>query len=239
MLGSVTRQNTCQPLAPRLTAASSSSGPIASITGISSRTTSGSVTNVVASTSPGQAKITFTASQASVGPRMPCRPKISTRASPATTGETEKGTSNRATSNDRPGNRNRATSHAAAMPKTVLNATATGATVSDSQMAWRVSGSCAIASHQACGPCEKASAKTLASGTTISRPIVATAPVTSSASSGVRPGLVGRVLAIKRSGRKPRRYWAFWAKRCCRRFTITSSVREIASRTTAIAVASA
>jgi hypothetical protein len=41
MLGTVTRQNICHPLAPRLMAAVSSSAPIASMTGISSRATKG------------------------------------------------------------------------------------------------------------------------------------------------------------------------------------------------------
>ena len=59
MFGRVTRQNICQPLAPRLTAAISSSAPIASITGISSRATKGKVTNAVARTSPGVAKMIF------------------------------------------------------------------------------------------------------------------------------------------------------------------------------------
>jgi hypothetical protein len=58
MFGTVTRQNSCHPLAPRLRAASSSSGPTASSTGISSRATNGNVTNAVASTSAGGAKIT-------------------------------------------------------------------------------------------------------------------------------------------------------------------------------------
>src|SRR5688572_32726829 len=41
MFGSVIRQKICLPFAPKLSAASSSSGPIASITGISSRATNG------------------------------------------------------------------------------------------------------------------------------------------------------------------------------------------------------
>src|SRR5258708_35864205 len=43
MLGTVTRQNICHEFAPRLMAAISSSEPIASITGISSRATNGKV----------------------------------------------------------------------------------------------------------------------------------------------------------------------------------------------------
>src|SRR5262249_8435103 len=48
MLGTVTRQNICQPLAPRLTAAISSSAPIAPTTGISPRAPKGHVTNAPA-----------------------------------------------------------------------------------------------------------------------------------------------------------------------------------------------
>ena len=66
MFGSVTRQNICQPLAPRLTAAISSSGPTASITGISSRATNGKVTKVVARIRPGVAKMM---SESGVGPQ--------------------------------------------------------------------------------------------------------------------------------------------------------------------------
>ena len=53
MLGSVTRQKVCQPPAPRTMAASSSSVPCSSISGISSRATNGKVTKIVASTIPG------------------------------------------------------------------------------------------------------------------------------------------------------------------------------------------
>ena len=69
MLGSVTRQNICQPLAPRLTRADLLVGADASITGISSRATNGSVTNVVARISPGVAKMTLMSWSRSHGPR--------------------------------------------------------------------------------------------------------------------------------------------------------------------------
>jgi hypothetical protein len=58
MLGSVTRQKTCQPLAPSVTAEYSSSVPWACMRGISSRATNGNVTKVVARTMPGTAKMT-------------------------------------------------------------------------------------------------------------------------------------------------------------------------------------
>src|SRR4051812_9794743 len=51
--GSVTHENICQPLAPRLRAASSSSAPFASITGTNSRATNGTVTNAVTRINPG------------------------------------------------------------------------------------------------------------------------------------------------------------------------------------------
>ena len=53
----MTRKNVCQPLAPSTRAASSSSVPAASMTGISSRATNGNVTKSVASTMPGTAKM--------------------------------------------------------------------------------------------------------------------------------------------------------------------------------------
>ena len=57
MFGSVTRRNVCQPLAPSTIAASSSSVPCSSMSGISSRATKGKVTKIVASTMPGTAKM--------------------------------------------------------------------------------------------------------------------------------------------------------------------------------------
>ncbi len=57
MLGSVTCQKVCQPLAPSTMAACSSSLPCACISGISSRAMNGKVTNTVASTMPGTAKM--------------------------------------------------------------------------------------------------------------------------------------------------------------------------------------
>ena len=55
MLGSVTYQKVCQPLAPSESAASSSPVPCSCISGISSRATKGKVTKMVASTMPGTA----------------------------------------------------------------------------------------------------------------------------------------------------------------------------------------
>ncbi len=139
MFGSVTRQNVCQPDAPRLSAASSSSAPWLSISGISSRATNGNVTNAVARISPGVAKMTGKPASRSHTPKAPCAPNSSTNANPATTGETENGRSISVTSSPRPGKRKRAMDHAAATPNTVLSSTAVGATTSVKPMACRVS----------------------------------------------------------------------------------------------------
>src|SRR3989475_3473944 len=56
MLGKVTFQKVCQPVAPSTMAACSSSLPCACISGISSRAMKGKVTKMVASTMPGTAK---------------------------------------------------------------------------------------------------------------------------------------------------------------------------------------
>ena len=68
MLGSVTRKKVCQPLAPSVSAASSSSVPCACISGISSRATKGKVTKMVASTMPGTAKMIWMSWAISHGP---------------------------------------------------------------------------------------------------------------------------------------------------------------------------
>ena len=56
MFGSVILKNICHPLAPNVSAASSSSLPCDCISGISSRATNGKVTKVVARMMPGTAK---------------------------------------------------------------------------------------------------------------------------------------------------------------------------------------
>src|SRR3989442_9958575 len=141
MLGSVTSRNTCQPRAPRLTAATSSSAPIASMSGINSRATTGKVTKAVARMRPGRANTTLRSCARSHGPKVPCRPKRRRRKSPTTTGETVKGRSMRAVSSVRPGKRKRAIAHAAAMPKVTFSPTAMGATMSVSLIEWSVSAS--------------------------------------------------------------------------------------------------
>ncbi len=63
------------------------------MTGSTSRATKGNVTNTVASTMPGTAKMMWMSLSASHGPSHPCRPKSRTKTSPAMTGETLKGRS--------------------------------------------------------------------------------------------------------------------------------------------------
>jgi hypothetical protein len=78
MLGSVTRQNVCQPPAPSESAASSSSLPCSCMRGISSRATNGKVTKTVAMTMPGTAKMISTSCSISQGPNQPWAPNSST-----------------------------------------------------------------------------------------------------------------------------------------------------------------
>src|SRR5262249_52280195 len=111
----------------------------------------------------------------SQGPKVPCRPKSRSRKSPTTTGETEKGRSMSAVRSVRPGKRKRAMAHAAAMPKTRFNPTATGATMRVSLIECNGSASCRGLSQCACTPLANAWTKTLTSGTTTKNPITATA----------------------------------------------------------------
>ena len=69
--GRVTRQNVCQPLAPRVAAACSCSSPISCSTGITSRTTNGSETNITASTIPTGVKMTSIPTAARSAPNQP------------------------------------------------------------------------------------------------------------------------------------------------------------------------
>src|SRR5262245_37552977 len=175
MLGSVTWRQTCQPRAPRLTAAISSSGPIASSNGMSSRAITGNVTNAVARTSPGVAKTILMPWSRSHGPKKPWRPKSSRSRSPTTTGETVNGRSIIDVSSARPGNRKRPMAQAAASPKTRLSATAIGATVRVKRMACRVSGSPKRFCRYTRGHAASDWAKTFTSRTPTSRMITASA----------------------------------------------------------------
>ena len=91
--------------------------------------------------SPGIAKITLMSWARSHGPRNPCKPKIKTRKSPTTTGDTANGRSMNAVRSARPGNLKRAIAHAAATPKTMFASTAAGATINVSFTECKVSGS--------------------------------------------------------------------------------------------------
>src|SRR5438876_11020981 len=175
MLGSVTSRNTCQPRAPRLTAATSSSAPIASMSGMSSRATTGKVTKAVARMRPGRANTTLRSCARSHGPKVPCRPKRRRRKRPTTTGETVKGRSMSAVSSVRPGKRKRAMAHAAARPKITFRLTAMGATVRVSLIECSVSGSATRLCRYAPTPPANACAKTFTSGTTTKKAMTATA----------------------------------------------------------------
>ena len=72
--GTVICQKSCQPFAPKLTAASSSSTPIASITGINSRATNGNVMNAVARIKPGVAKMIWMPCPPNHAPMIVCGP---------------------------------------------------------------------------------------------------------------------------------------------------------------------
>ena len=141
IFGSVTRQNICQPFAPSATAASSASAPCSSITGISSRATNGNVTNSVASTMPGIAKMILMSCATSHGPKAPCAPKSSTKTRPEMTGDTANGRSINVTSSGVPGTWKRAIAHAAAMPNVDVQRHAERGQDAVSHSARRASGS--------------------------------------------------------------------------------------------------
>src|SRR5690606_14946387 len=129
------------PLAPRVSAACSSSLPCACISGISSRAMNGNVTNSVANTTPGTAYTTFRSWACSHGPSQPWEPNSSTNTRPATTGDTENGRSIRVIRNCLPRNWNLAMAQAAATPNTRFSGNDTAATHSVSLMALQASGS--------------------------------------------------------------------------------------------------
>ncbi|MNT12536.1 hypothetical protein D3C72_1474670 [compost metagenome] len=78
ILGKVTLQKVCQPVAPSTMAACSSSLPWACISGISSRAMKGKVTKMVASTMPGTAKMILVLCPSSHEPNQPLAPNSST-----------------------------------------------------------------------------------------------------------------------------------------------------------------
>jgi len=140
-LGRVTRKKVCQPPAPSTRAASSSSFPVACITGISSRATKGKVTKVVARASPGNAKTIRMSCSPSQGPKVPWRPKSRMKIIPEITGETAKGRSMRVMRAFFPGKSNLAMAQAAPRPKIRFRGTAMAAVSRVSFRAERARGS--------------------------------------------------------------------------------------------------
>src|ERR1700730_4348692 len=127
-LGRVIRQKVCQPLAPRDSAARSSSLPWDWSSGISSRATNGKVTKTVASTIPGTAKIILMFQALSRGPNQPRAPNSRTNTKPEVTGETENGRSIKEMRAVLPGKSNLAIVQEAARPNIKLAGTAIAAT---------------------------------------------------------------------------------------------------------------
>jgi len=187
ILGSVTRQKICQPLAPSVSAACSSSLPCACISGISSRAMNGNVTNSVARITPGTAYTIFQSWSCNQEPNQPCDPNSSTNTMPATTGETENGRSIRVISNCLPRNWNLVTAQAAATPNTRFTGSAMAATSRVSRMADQASGS-TMAARYSCHPLRRASVNTAASGT--SRNSVRNASAAPSSSARTQRGSV-------------------------------------------------
>src|SRR5690606_6407873 len=163
MLGKVTYQKVCQPRAPRTTAASSSSRPWACISGISSRATKGKVTNTVASTMPGTAKMILMSCSTNHGPNQPLTPNTSTYIRPTMTGDTENGKSIRVVSRCLPRNSNLAIAQAAATPNTRFSGTEITAVSKVSLIAERASGSDKACQYTS-APLRKASTNTASKG---------------------------------------------------------------------------
>jgi len=139
MFGRVTRKKVCRGDAPRVRAASSWSLPCICMTGMSSLATKGKVTNMVTSTMPGTAKITFTPWAPSHGPSRLSAPKSSTKIMPEMTGDTANGMSMNETSSRLPGKSQRVMAMAAAMPNSVLRGTEMATAISVRRMAFAVS----------------------------------------------------------------------------------------------------
>ena len=93
---------------------------------MTSRTTNGTETKIVASTIPGTEKITWNGRS----PSQPPRPKTRISARPTTTGEIANGRSMTAFSSALPRKRPRASASAQSTPKIVLSGTAIAVTVS-------------------------------------------------------------------------------------------------------------
>src|SRR6266480_1974220 len=133
------------------------------MSGISSRATNGTVTNSVASTMPGTAKMILIPCAASHGPSHPWSPNSSTRTRPEITGETARGRSMSETRTLRPGNWNLASAHAAATPNARFSGTAMAAVTRVSVMASRAVGSPRLSRYTP-SPLRNASVNTARSG---------------------------------------------------------------------------
>ena len=124
MCGNVIFLKIVVPFAPISAAASSSSVPSDSSTGISSLEMNGNVTNTVARIIPGTAKITLIPSSLKSGYIGLCLPNVSTNIRPAIMGETVTGRSMSVVRSFLPLNLNFVIDQAAKIPNTVLNSTA-------------------------------------------------------------------------------------------------------------------
>src|SRR5690606_29351210 len=145
--GIVTRQNVCQPLAPKVSEASSYDVPCSSISGINSRAINGKVTKIVANTMPGTAKIMRILFSESQGPSQLWAPNSNTYIKPATTGDTAKGKSINVINACLPRNWNLVIDQAAAKPNTTLSGTAIAAANKVSLIAAHASGSVIAAQY--------------------------------------------------------------------------------------------
>ena len=141
MLGKVTFQNVCQPVAPSVRADSSSSVPCSCIRGIISRATKGEVMKSVARMIPGVANTMRISCSPSHAPNHPELPNKSTKIRPAMTGETANGRSINVMRSPLPRNSNFAMSQAVATPKMVLRGTVMITTKRVSLIAASASGS--------------------------------------------------------------------------------------------------
>ena len=130
---------------------------------MSSRATYGKVTNMVASTMPGTAKMIAMSRSCSQCPNQPWTPNSITSTRPATTGETANGRSISVMSRLLPRNSNFAMAQAAQMPNTVFTGTTIAAVSSVSRIEASVSGSVKLVAY-ASSPFARACASTAPSG---------------------------------------------------------------------------
>ena len=166
--------------------------PCASINGITSRATNGKVTNTVATTIPGMAKITLRSCSANHGPNHPLAPNSNTHTKPAITGDTANGRSISEINNARPRNRNLVNAHAAASPKAVFNGTEIAAAVKVSRTADHAAGSRNAAKYTS-PPRRNASLNTTTNGNNKNRHNTATASAISSQRTGADSVVTGRM----------------------------------------------